>query len=156
MSEQKRTITPEEFAEYARENNATVIVVMPGDPQPNPYDPQPKGRAERLFQQQRRRDENRVINGVADFDRSVLHLADWLINKYSGVSFNHLRALTERAVEFIGARVVVEEDTVVRFERHAPDLPGEGEDVDHRPPSVAGAEIRNAGRVRSEANAKER
>jgi hypothetical protein len=48
MSEQKRTITPEEFAEYARENNATVIVVIPNDPQPSVYDPQPKGRAEAL------------------------------------------------------------------------------------------------------------
>lgn len=123
MSEQKRTITPEEFAEYARENNATVIVVTPNDPQPNPYDPQPKGRAERYFQQQRRRDENLAINGVDDFDQKALHLADWLINRYSGVSFSHLRALTERAVEFIGARVVVEEDTVVMPERRAPGCP---------------------------------
>ncbi len=35
-----RSITPAEFAQYARENNVDVIY-------PNPYDPQLKGRAER-------------------------------------------------------------------------------------------------------------
>lgn len=69
QSPPRTTITQEEFAEYARENNATVIVVVPNDPQPSVYDPQPKGRAERLFQQQCRRDEDIAINGVADIDR---------------------------------------------------------------------------------------
>lgn len=70
MSERKSTITPEMFEQYARENNATVIVVAPNDPQPGLYDPQPKGRAERL-EQQFRRNEILAINGVADIDRSA-------------------------------------------------------------------------------------
>ena len=40
MSERKRTITPAEFVQYARENNVDVIY-------PSPYEPQPKGQAER-------------------------------------------------------------------------------------------------------------
>ena len=97
MPDRKPIITSEMFEQYARENNKTVIIVDSSLSLPVP---------------QRRRDEALAINGFADIDREAILIADWLINRFSGASYGHLRALTERAVEFIGGRVVVADDTV--------------------------------------------
>lgn len=169
QSTHKKTITPAEFAQFARENNVDVIY-------PSSYDPQPKGRAERQAQRAAttllpivmqyaaaleylirvdtskgdteganlkrftlatvnaaienaglsRDEKSRLINGVLDFDESAIQIADWLIDQFSGVNFLHLQALTERAVEIIGSRVMIARDTVIMPElpaRRAPECP---------------------------------
>ena len=63
QSNQRRTITPAEFAQYARENNVDVIY-------PSSYDPQPKGRAERRAMN----DENTLLPIAKEYARVLEYL----------------------------------------------------------------------------------
>lgn len=63
QSTRRKTITPAEFAQYARENNVDVIY-------PSSYDPQPKGRAER----QAMNGENTLLPIAKEYARVLEYL----------------------------------------------------------------------------------
>lgn len=57
--------------------------------------------------------EANVISGVKDFDATATKLAVYLVARFEGFSYLHIKALTEKAVSLIGARTLVSRATVV-------------------------------------------